>query len=819
LIFQFGESILTEISPTCRDQIQLLELLQSVSCEQYFPLFEKMDINADLLSIMDKPALKEMGITKVGDRLRIQIVISLLNIEKIRSRIPIRKLVESIKSAYVGLTDIEKYTLNQVNQNRESNGQKLSSSETGEKNNVIRVITQDGHTYEVDISKCFNSTIIKTRILQETGISSPLIPDEWSTYYIDKKKSVHLMFNIELATICNSPNRKEKGRIIFCRTGEAPSTAAIEKSNKILAMYGENEKTEQKRGSMLFRNIMGQRPPSQLISTNLSEYFPDLGPTELKKVMRNSYRMSVYGNKMMRRQSVQSLGNRLSSGSINSGAASSRNSIYSNFSMMSRPDSMMSGISQAHISTGFAMKINQTVGDVLLSSNRALKDVGNDEEKDRNEEEEEEEEDMLGGDYDVDDDDDDWMLSEDFDDAFDDEDLSGSGTETETEEDEIGTEVKTAVRVVSSSHSVEKIDTGGEKTVKLVTDGKTAGQESSARDSSISILEEEDDGVNSLARAYSKMLKPKMDGSIENIWANEISKGPSVWHKGAKIGQGSYGSVFLGLDGLTGELMAVKEVDLPTSSEDSRNKMVVALKREMDLLRELHHENIVRYLGTASDSKKMYIFLEYIPGGSVSSMLHTYGPFEEPLVRNFLTQVLIGVRFLHNNGIIHRDIKGANILIDINGTVKIGDFGISKKITPHEVLETNIQDDNDKKNRRVSFQGSVYWMAPEVVKQTASTEKSDIWSVGCLAVEMLTAEHPYPGFSQMQAIFRIGNLDLPEYPADCTPEAKDFLDLAFETDYRKRSSASKLLKHSFLKPVLMFRKKARLQKMATAEAT
>lgn len=776
-----------------------------MSCEQYFPLFEKLDINADLLSIMDKPALKEMGITKVGDRLRIEIVISLLNIEKIRSRIPIQKLADSIKESYTGLMNVEEFTMNQVKQTRENNIQKLNSSGAlaGSQKNVIRVITQDGKDHEIDITKCFNSTAIKKRILQETGISSPLIADEWSTYYIDSKKSVHLMFKVELATICNSPSSKEKGRIIFCRTGEAPSAAAVDKSNSILSMYGESKTGDPERGSMLLRNIMGQRPPSQLISTNLSEYFPDVGPIELKKVMRNSYRMSVYGNKVMQRQSMQSLGNRLSNASSVSKAVNSRNSIYSNFSMMSRPDSMMSGISAAHVSTGFPMRINQTVGDVLLSSNRALRDTGRgisgdgDENGNEDDEEEGDEDDLLDGKYEDEDENEDEG-----------EDISGSGTETETEEG-VESNVKTAVRLISGSHSVEKVNAVGEDTLKAVS-----GEQDS---SSISLLEEEDDGVNSLTRAYSKMMKPDMDGSIENIWANEISKGPSVWHKGAKIGQGSYGSVFLGLDGLTGELMAVKEVDLPTSSEDSRNRMVVALKREMDLLRELHHENIVRYLGTASDTKKMYIFLEYIPGGSVSSMLHTYGPFEEPLVRNFLTQVLIGVRFLHNNGIIHRDIKGANILIDINGTVKIGDFGISKKITPHRVLETDVQDDSEKKNRRVSFQGSVYWMAPEVVKQTASTEKSDIWSVGCLAVEMFTAEHPYPGFSQMQAIFRIGNMVLPEYLADSSPEAKDFLDLAFETDYRKRVSAAKLLKHPFLKPVLMFRKKVKQKRLATAE--
>mgnify|MGYP002477128135 FL=1 len=98
-----------------------------------------------------------------------------------------------------------------------------------------------------------------------------------------------------------------------------------------------------------------------------------------------------------------------------------------------------------------------------------------------------------------------------------------------------------------------------------------------------------------------------------------------------------------------------------------------------------------------------------MPGGSVSSMLNSYGPFEESLIINFTRQILIGVVYLHRKNIIHRDIKGANILIDIKGCVKITDFGISKKLSPL----------NKQQNKRASLQGSVYWMAPEVVKQAA----------------------------------------------------------------------------------------------------
>jgi mitogen-activated protein kinase kinase kinase len=156
------------------------------------------------------------------------------------------------------------------------------------------------------------------------------------------------------------------------------------------------------------------------------------------------------------------------------------------------------------------------------------------------------------------------------------------------------------------------------------------------------------------------------------------------------------------------------------------------------------------YLGSSTDDKFLNIFLEYVPGGSVVQLLTNYGPFEEPLVRNFVRQILCGLNYLHERDIIHRDIKGANVLVDNKGVIKISDFGISKKVEAN-LLSTAAPHHP----HRPSLQGSVYWMAPEVVKQTSYTRKADIWSLGCLVVEMLTGSHPFPDFSQMQAIFKV----------------------------------------------------------------
>lgn len=134
---------------------------------------------------------------------------------------------------------------------------------------------------------------------------------------------------------------------------------------------------------------------------------------------------------------------------------------------------------------------------------------------------------------------------------------------------------------------------------------------------------------------------------------------------------------------LNGTLMAVKQVERPkgTSTNEERKKnMLSALEREIEFLKELQHPNIVQYLDSSGDPKYVNIFLEYVPGGSVSALLKNYGAFEEALVRTFTRQILQGLNYLHERDIIHRDIKGANILVDNKGVIKISDFGISKRV-------------------------------------------------------------------------------------------------------------------------------------------
>ncbi|OAP56645.1 hypothetical protein AYL99_08757 [Fonsecaea erecta] len=292
------------------------------------------------------------------------------------------------------------------------------------------------------------------------------------------------------------------------------------------------------------------------------------------------------------------------------------------------------------------------------------------------------------------------------------------------------------------------------------------------------------------------------DGEEEDQELTSFLQGNSFdknnWMKGDLIGEGSFGSVYLALHAVTGELMAVKQVELPnvakgTEGDKKKTAMIAALKQEITLLQGLSHPHIVQYLGTSSDEKHLNIFLEYVAGGSIAGMLKQYNTFQEPLIRNFTRQILEGLSYLHARNIIHRDIKGANILVDNRGAVKISDFGVSKK--------TNFNGMNSAPGTRTSLQGSVFWMAPEVVRQSGQSIKSDIWSVGCLVVEMYTGSRPFPSMTTLQTLFAVGsNNEKPTIPEHASEDAKQFMGKTFEVDHEKRPGADELLRERFLLP-------------------
>lgn len=660
--------------------------LESLQCERYLDRFvECRLLTPKELRFLDREVLTALGVTKLGDRLRI--------LHK-------AKQLDTTKSTEE-CTDQLNEVIRKIG-SLSSSGPASNEELITEKHSVIFILN-DGSAKMVNVNGCFNADSIKKRLIKKLPTRSE--DDEasavqsYDVFVVDYVKNVlHLLYDVELVTICHSADRPEKNRLIFVSKDQTPSDKAILTSKKIYlktlsalhasssqaggpaSAIGSASHLRVENGKEKMRKIFNQRPPSELISTNLAGYFPHADMKRLEKTLRESFRQSA------RLSTIQGRG---------------------------------------------PSKESNKVGDILLNHSNAVDSA------------------LLHS-------------------------LDNNSDHKEQEA------LKLTGRPPTTKTEGSRAEPQNDDRIKLWSyDSDEKGEE---------------DLDNEIVSLPTKMATPK------------------TWLKGARIGSGSFGTVFLGMNARTGELMAVKQVELQSSTfaagivgtPDHKNdfqqeqklknasrihrKMIDALQHEMNLLKDLNHENIVKYFGSSQEGGNLNIFLEYVPGGSVSSMLNSYGPFEESLITNFTRQILIGVVYLHKKNIIHRDIKGANILIDIKGCVKITDFGISKKLSPL----------NKQQDKRASLQGSVYWMAPEVVKQAATTEKADIWSTGCVVIEMFTGRHPFPDFSQMQAIFKIGTSTTPEIPSWATEDGKDFLEKAFQLDYKKRPSAAELLQHRWL---------------------
>ncbi|RAH46811.1 serine/threonine-protein kinase [Aspergillus brunneoviolaceus CBS 621.78] len=245
------------------------------------------------------------------------------------------------------------------------------------------------------------------------------------------------------------------------------------------------------------------------------------------------------------------------------------------------------------------------------------------------------------------------------------------------------------------------------------------------------------------------------------------------------LGRGAFGSVYRALNWNTGETVAVKQIklaDLPKSE-------LRVIMLEIDLLKNLDHPNIVKYQGFVKSAETLNIILEYCENGSLHSIAKNFGRFPENLVGLYMSQVLHGLLYLHEQGVIHRDIKGANILTTKEGLVKLADFGVASRTTG--LSESSVV-------------GTPYWMAPEVIELSGATTSSDIWSLGCTVIELLEGKPPYYNLQPMPALFRIVNDDHPPLPQGASPAVKDFLMQCFQKDPNLRVSARKLLKHPWI---------------------
>eukprot|EP01127_Copromyxa_protea_P005796 TRINITY_DN15652_c0_g1_i1.p1 TRINITY_DN15652_c0_g1~~TRINITY_DN15652_c0_g1_i1.p1 ORF type:complete len:477 (-),score=75.13 TRINITY_DN15652_c0_g1_i1:56-1486(-) len=245
-----------------------------------------------------------------------------------------------------------------------------------------------------------------------------------------------------------------------------------------------------------------------------------------------------------------------------------------------------------------------------------------------------------------------------------------------------------------------------------------------------------------------------------------------------EVGKGMYGIVHRALNSTNNHVVAIKEIDLQMIETGKLDGVM----KEAQLLSKLDHANIVRIYDSLRDQNKIYFVLEYIDCGSLAKLLRTIGTFPVSIIAHLLRQTLEGLAYLHEKNVIHRDIKSDNLLICSEGIVKLADFGTAKE----DVGKT------------LTVIGTPYWMAPEIIEVSGARPTSDIWSLGCTIIEMLTCHPPYYELTSMQALFSIVDDVHPPMPSGLSPELSHFLlQCCFVKNPEKRATSRQLLEHEW----------------------
>ncbi|XP_057396525.1 mitogen-activated protein kinase kinase kinase 1 isoform X1 [Balaenoptera acutorostrata] len=263
------------------------------------------------------------------------------------------------------------------------------------------------------------------------------------------------------------------------------------------------------------------------------------------------------------------------------------------------------------------------------------------------------------------------------------------------------------------------------------------------------------------------------------------------WLKGQQIGLGAFSSCYQAQDVGTGTLMAVKQVTYVRNTSSEQEEVVEALREEIRMMSHLNHPNIIRMLGATCEKSNYNLFIEWMAGGSVAHLLSKYGAFKESVVINYTEQLLRGLSYLHENQIIHRDVKGANLLIDSTGQrLRIADFGAAARLASKGTGAGEFQG---------QLLGTIAFMAPEVLRGQQYGRSCDVWSVGCAIIEMACAKPPWNAekhSNHLALIFKIASATTaPSIPSHLSPGLRDVALRCLELQPQDRPPSRELLKH------------------------